>query len=206
MTTINLTSDIIRAYLGNKNYRGCQDIEDIFCRDATNNGEIKVMAKIPASSTRQGSYSICVEVTRSGDEIKRTTCTCPILRKCKHIAKILHRIRESRHIPIPGPSKKVLELEAKAQRYSDKLNHASVYVAIACKSELDSGSDFRRSMFVKDNVDQEILGLFFSLKAANQCARDHLAEIEDENGDDEDDEDDGMGLDSDDEDYFCYDG
>ena len=75
--------------------------------------------------------------------------------------------------PIRGPSQRVLQRAARRQQYLDQMERASVYIALACKSELDSGSDFRRSYYVKDNFDQKILGVFFSLAQANQCAKEY---------------------------------
>jgi len=66
---------------------------------------------------------------------------------------------------------------------------------MACTSEHDGGSDSLRSMFVDDNVDQKILGIFFSKKNANHCCREHL---EFESGDE-------ASLEPDPEETFVYD-
>jgi len=50
---------------------------------------------------------------------------------------------------------------------------ACVYIAHACKSELDSGSDFQ-SYYFKENYDHETLGMFFTLARANQCAKNYV--------------------------------
>lgn len=205
MTTIPLTTEIIRAHIGRQSFSGCDDIAKILCRTtATPENTASIEARIPASSTRQGSYSISIQVQSDGSRILSSTCTCPVGYKCKHIYKVLCRIASSRRDPLPGPSPQDLVREARRQQYAEQLEHASVYIAIACKSELDSGSDFRRSYYIKDNVDQEILGVFFSKRLANQCARDYLGmDDEDEMDDDDDDDED---IESDDEASFTYDG
>jgi hypothetical protein len=69
-----------------------------------------------------------------------------------------------------------------------KFERCSVYIAMKCKSEFDSGSDYRRSQYCKDKYDEKILGIFFNLSKANKCARQHKQEINDEEVDSEDDE------------------
>ncbi|GAX13083.1 hypothetical protein FisN_2Hh591 [Fistulifera solaris] len=138
-----------------------------------------------------------------------SSCTCPILSKCKHIHKVLYRIRQSRDIPIPPPSAQHLERVARRERLADQMEHASVYVAFACKSELNSGSDYYRSQFVRDKYDQEVLGVFFSLKEANLRAKNHVREelgheVDDDDEEEDDDDDDDYGEDEfdwDDEDF-----
>jgi hypothetical protein len=60
---------------------------------------------------------------------------------------------------------------------------------MTCKSEFDSGSDYKYSRHCKDKYDEEILGIFFSLAAANRCARARYCEMCDEDGDEEEEED-----------------
>jgi hypothetical protein len=195
MTTIGLRLETIRTFMNSTGYfNGCQEIDRLFCRDGENH-QIRVEARIPASSTRQGSYNIGISLQSDGSIIHYATCSCPIGNRCKHINKTLLRIHESMNNPIPGPPREVLEEEAQKIDHARKMDHASVYIALACKSELDSeNGDFMRSYFTKDNVDQEILGVFFSKRKANQCARDHVEKDIDDD------------VDSDDEMSFVYDG
>ena len=82
--------------------------------------------------------------------------------------------------------------------------HAHVYLAITSRSEADSGSDYRRLRYVKENYDQEILGVFFSLALANDCARSY---VEDELGRDlHDEEEEEEEEEEDDLDDFVWDG
>ena len=94
--------------------------------------------------------------------------------KCKHVHKVLCRIAESSSRPIGGPDQSHLAHVEKRQRLAEQMEHGSVYIAFACKSEMDSGSDFRRSFYVKESFDQEVLGVFFSKKQANQCAKEYV--------------------------------
>lgn len=192
MTMIALRKQTIDAYMGSNNFRGCQDISSIhveYEEDTSGRMVANVAARIPASTTNQRNYEISVHLHPQGTSIYRSFCTCPIMNKCKHIHKVLHRIRQSREIPIPAPSRQHLERVARRQRLAEQMQHASVFVAFACKSELDSGSDYRRSMFVRDKYDQKVLGVFFSMAQANRRAKEY---VQDELGhelDDEDDED-----------------
>jgi hypothetical protein len=60
---------------------------------------------------------------------------------------------------------------AKLARVAAAAEHASVYIAFACKADMDSGSDYRYSATCKENFEQETLGVFFSVNAANRCAK-----------------------------------
>jgi hypothetical protein len=203
MTAIPLRTNTIGAYLGTHAFNGCGEISSIRCKPSTDHRDVTMVveARIPASSTRQKSYDVCVLVHRDGSNIIFSSCSCPQGNtggKCKHVFKVLCRIAQG---PIAGPTHQVLAREAHQHRCAEKLLHCSVYVAIACKSQLHSGSDYRRTYF--DNVDQEILGIFFSKKKANECAREHVK------SDDEDDEDEvgeDISVDSEDEETFVYDG
>jgi hypothetical protein len=68
------------------------------------------------------------------------------------------------------------------------MRRASVCIARVCKSEFDSGSDYRRSYFAMDNYDQEILGVFFSNSQANQCAKKYVKKDLSHNFPDDDDD------------------
>jgi hypothetical protein len=103
---------------------------------------------LPSGTTNQRNYEISVRLHPQENSIYSSSCTCPILDICKHIHKVLYRIRQWREIPIPPPSAQHLEQVARRERLADQMEHASVYVDFACKSELDSGSDYYRSQFV----------------------------------------------------------
>lgn len=105
--------------------------------------------------------------------------------------------------PTNGPTPQDLAKGARQQRRAEQLQNASVYIAIACKSEQDDGRNYRHSRPTMENVDQEILGIFFSKKKANECAREYL-EMDDDDDDEEGAED--ISVDSDDESTFAYDG
>ena len=192
MTSICLQKATIDAYMGEERFNVCDDISRIHI--AVNGSEARVKACIPGSSTRR-TYVIDVTVRTNGQSILRTSCTCPVGYKCKHINKVLYRIRSSQTNPISGPSRHQINGAAQIQR------GACVYLAITSKSEADSGSDYRYSRYIKDNFDQEILGIFFSLATANRCAKSYLEnelgqdvdeddEMDDKEDDKEDDEED----------------
>lgn len=208
MTNIPLRRATIHAYMGSNDFNSCRSISNIHLRNQ-NNGTATVIARIPASSTRQGHYEINVTLRTNGSEILWSSCTCPIGYRCKHVYKVLCRLAEAE--PIGGPDPETLQREARRQRIANQMEHASVYIAFTCKSELDSGSDYRRSYYIKDNFDQEVLGVFFSKANANECAkayvRDELGYEIDEHDDDEHDDDDEMEEenDSDDELSFVWD-
>lgn len=108
-------------------------------------------------------------------------------------AQMLYRIHQSREIPIPSPSAQHLDRVARRQRLADQMEHASVFVAFACKSELDSGSDYYRSRFIRGKYDQKVLGVLFSLAKTNRRAKEYVREdlgheIDDDVGDEDDDE------------------
>jgi len=112
---------------------------------------------------------------------------------------VLYRIRDSRGTPIPGPTQQQANHAAQLQR------GARVYLAITSKSECDSGIDYNYSRYRRENFDQEILGVFFSLNAANRCAKlyvrddlGHDEEFDDDMSEEEDDDDD-------DDDEYCWD-
>ena len=206
MTSIPLQYATIRSYLGTTDFNSCQEISRIHLEYNVDRNEAEVEARIPAATTRQGEYRISVRVRPNGSAILGSRCSCPVGSKCKHIFKVLRRVARSSQEPIcgPAPGHSRADRRAASRRRSEMLEHASVYLACACKSELDSGSDFMVSMYVKDNYDQEILGVFFSKQMANQCAKEHVLELgyELDAEDNEEDED----LDSDDEENFVWDG
>ena len=184
MTTIPLQVATIHRYMRETRFRPCEDIENVFLR--IEGGDAKVTARIPASSTRYGHYTIKARVQLDGTAIQSANCTCPIGLRCKHINKVLLHI--AGQVPIGGPDAENLQREERRRQYNRQMQHASVYLALACKSESDSGSDYRRSYYTKDNYDQEVLGVFFSPRQAVQCARAHVEELGYEIGEDDDDE------------------
>jgi hypothetical protein len=183
MTTIPLRTEVIRSYLGTV-FNPCCEFSSIRCEPSNDPRAttIRVKAEIPAATTRSGIYIVSVIVDRDGSNITWSYCSCPqgggVGGKCKHVYKVLCCIAQG---PIAEPT----------PEEAPRLRHASVYIAIACRSELDSGSDLARSWLIKDNVDQEILGIFFSKKEANECAKEHLElEMDDDDDKEKDDNDD----------------
>ena len=214
MTTLRLKHETILKFLGGATeFNGCKEIRSIFCREATPN-KVTVEAQMPALSTPWSTYTTCIIVEKDGSTIHRASCSCPVGRMCKHIHKVLLRIANSQNNPLPGPSpqdlhreeerkRQLMQREEERKRKAAKMDHASVYIAIACKVEVDSGSDYNRSQYVKDNVDQEILGVFFSKRQANRCAKERA--YQDEDMDSEEEEGDEDGDDSVDVDTFVND-
>lgn len=188
-----MKNSTIRSYLGNLSFNSCQDISRIHLEYVERNDELvaKVKAAVPAMTTNQRSYDINVVVDPDGKSIYRTSCSCPVGVKCKHIYKVLCRIAASVEDPI-GTDEYYVRQKAKRKKVSKQMARgAFVYIAIACKSELDSGSDFRYSWTVKDTFDEEILGVFFDLENANKCARNYVEnDLVFELSDDEEEEDD----------------
>jgi len=199
-----LTASAIRSHMGGKSSRSCEEISRIYLQytNDEDRGVIVVLveARIPASTTNQRLYAITIRVHANGRRILDSKCTCPIGDCCKHIHKVLRRISRSPNQPIGGPSQHHLNRVARRERLVDQLERASVYIAFACKSELDSGSDYNRSAHIKENFNQEVLGVFFSSARANQCAKEY---IEGELGHEEefDNDDDDEDSDDDDDDY-----
>ena len=204
MTIINLSTRTIENYMGACNYHfnGCDEISNVYC--VVNNATAHIKARIPGTSTGR-TYEINVTVQTDGRSIISTNCTCPIGHRCKHINKVLYRIRDSYGgTPIPGLTQQ--QIQQQANHAAQIQRGARVYLAITAKSECDSGSDYNYSRYRRENFDQEILGVFFSLNAANRCAKlyvrddlGHDEEFDDDMSDEEDDDDD------DDNDEYCWD-
>lgn len=108
MTSIPFSRAAIQSYLGTEGYNSCQDICSIHVEhfDSARN-EITVEGKIPASTTRQARYTITVKVPANGRSVLSTSCDCPVGHKCKHIHKVLYRIRASPQSPIQVPVEKL---------------------------------------------------------------------------------------------------
>ena len=159
---------------------------------------VHIEATIPGSSTRKN-YEISVKLNSDGRQIFNATCSCPVgCKQCKHVHAVLVRVTQSKQAPIPVVSQD-MGRAAKRRRQIAKLEHASVYLVFACKSEYDSGSDYMRSARCKDRYDQECLGTFFSLKNANRFAKKHirdayggLREREDDEYESDEEADDGI--------------
>ena len=208
MTSIPLSTATIQGY--GSQPRGCQEISKIHLEYDIDSDAAEIEARIPATTSNHGYYVISVRVQSDGSRILGTRCTCPVggyMAKCKHVHKVLCRIAESVSRPISGPDQAHLAQVARRNRLVQQMQHASVYIAFACKSEIDSGSDFRRSFYVKDSFDQEVLGVFFSKKQANQCAKEYVQnELGHDIDEDEDDGDEEMSEDDDDDESFVFDG
>jgi hypothetical protein len=206
MTNIPLNRATIGAYVGCNRFNSCREISRIHLEYDSGHAQFaNVEAWIPASTSPKGNYKIIARVASNGSHIVQTGCTCPVGHMCKHINKVLCRLAGP--LPIGGPDQHTLQERARKYQAALRVEHASVYMAIACKSEFDSGSDYNRSNYIKENYDKQILGIFFSLAAANACAKAHRNELC--GGDDE--EDDDLDIDDDDDDdddleLFCYDG
>ena len=68
-----------------------------------------------------------------------------------------------------------------------------MYIVFESRSGTDSGSDYGRSRYVRENFDCTALGVFFGLGAANSFAKEHVESVhgygdedEDEDAEDED--------------------
>lgn len=205
MTSIPLTSAAIKAFIGQEGFNPSQDITSIHATCATNSNVVEVEARIPASTTRQGHYTVTVRLQNDeSPSILGGGCTCPIGYKCKHIYKVLRRVKQSCQNPIQGPSAAHLARVARHRQLAEQMDHASVYIAYTCKSQLDSGSDYRRSYYTIDSFEQETLGVFFSKRAANQRAKEYVRDFLTAGNYEEEDEDDMYDSDEDAE-TFVYD-
>ena len=208
MTSIPLSIDTIQAYAGRASrHEPCEEISKIHLEyDIDSN--VVIEARIPARAFTQ-SYFV---ISPDGSSILESRCTCPAAtmdaKRCEHIHKVLCRIADSPSQPISGPGQAHLSLAARRNRLAQQMENASVYVAFTCKSEEDSFSDYRRSWLLKDNFDQEVIGVFFSKKRVIQCDRDYVQhELGHDIGEEDDDgSDDHMSDDNDDDDSFVFDG
>jgi hypothetical protein len=144
----------------------------------------RIMASRAAASTAEPEEETPKEVKAKKTKAKK---------KAAPKAKKTTKTRIS--VPIKTTKAKNIVKALKGKRV---IKHASVYMAITCKSELHDERDFprRSDLDLKENFDQEILGVFFSLAAANACAKAHCKEL---SGDEEDDDLD-VDVDHDDDD------
>lgn len=187
MTTIPLRSQTIKNYMGNQSFNGCQKISRIHVT-RTWNGMFNVEARIPGSTTSSSYYEIQVMISPQC-QIVGSSCSCPVVYRCKHINKVLLRIRNSKNSPIPSPSREHLEAQRRIRTQQIQIARgACVYIAYACKSE-PGGGDFSYSPSTKDNFDEETLGVFFSRRQANVCAKNYIINalelLDDDDFDDE---------------------
>lgn len=128
-----------------------------------------IEACIPATTSFERYYKIVVDVDENGSRIIDSRCTCPVGYKCKHIHKVLCRITLSGDAPILPPSKQVQRDEHRARQLA---RGCCVYLAICCRSEIN----MRDYLGSPKDFDQKILGAFFSMKQANECARAYVME------------------------------
>lgn len=187
MTTIPLRSQTVKNYMGNQGFNECREISRIHVT-GTRNGMFNVKARIPGSTTSSSYYEVQVIISPQC-QIVNSNCTCPVGYRCKHINKVLLRIRNSRNSPIPSPSREHREEQRRIRNQQIQIARgACVYIAYACKSEPE-GSDYRYQS-TKDKFDEETLGVFFSQRQANMCARNYVInELELMDDDDFDDDD-----------------
>lgn len=167
--------------MGDQNFNGCREISRIHVTE-TRNGMFNVEARIPGTRTFSSYYEIQVTIS-SHNRIVNSSCSCPVNYRCKHINKVLLRIRNSRNSPIPSPSRSI------QNRQNQIARGACVYIAYACcKSEPSDSS------YPPTKVNEETLGVFFSQRRANLCARNYVINelelLEDDDFDDEDMDDD----------------
>jgi hypothetical protein len=89
---IPLKPSTICQYLGKSSYNPCQAVSRIHIDHNDDSPQVDVVAYIPATSTEQGEYEIKISLRADGSSIQRSSCTCPVPSKCKHIFKVLCRI------------------------------------------------------------------------------------------------------------------
>jgi len=196
MTTIRLRSRTIRNYMGDDIFSGCKKISNIHVENEVRTNRVKVEANIRGTST-YSNYSIHIWLSLRSENsiIVDSSCTCPVGDRCKHINKVLQRIHDSRRNPIPGPSRQHREMQVRRQNAENQVDRgACVYIAFSCKSEPETG-DWHRHMppQTKDKFDEKMLGVFFSQRKANRCARNYVRndlgfDLSDDDDEDEDED------------------
>lgn len=192
MTIPNLTINEVIRLAGASNYQKSNDtdMDSIHSIVDIDEEELTIEAVFSAQSSNQGKYNVKIVANSVTGEILMTNCSCPVGGCCKHCCKVL--VESTKRIIAPNPV--YIERDAKRRRTENlKQQDICVYVVLTCKSESDSGSDYNYSAHVKDNFDQEILGIYFTLTKANKLAKEHVAELncndDDEEEEDDDDED-----------------
>lgn len=199
MSIPNLTVNKIIRLTGGKNYDRYNDteMESIHSTVDVDNERIIIEAVFRAQSSNQGKYDVKIVAESVTGEILSIQCSCPVGGCCKHCCRVL--VESTRRQIASNPT--YIERDAKRRRTEIlKQQKISVYVVISCKSESDSGSDYHHSRYVKENFDQQILGIYFTRSKANKLAKEHVAELKDDEEDEEDDEDD----DNEDVDLFSW--
>ena len=196
----------------------CKDISEIYI--VTNDDDTaSIKARIPGAATGL-TRTVNVTVETDGESILSAECNCPVAERfrpgyhrCKHVQKVLYRIRDSQVTPIYGPTQQ--QLQRKANHDAQSQCCARVYLAMTSKSDDYSFSGYNIPRFQLEDFDQKILGVFSSLSAANRCAKLYveddldkdLVDGEDENlWVDEESDDDDMGNEEtdDDDDQFEF--
>lgn len=183
MATIHLKPETVSAYMGKENkFNGCREIQSIICREETPS-RWTIEARVPTLSTNFTPYTICITVEKDGSAIHKTTCNCPVGWKCKHVNKVLQRMIDSSKNPIaerPNYKRKVIETKAK------------VYIAYAYKYYEYPGRGREYSCerhLIDESEGYETLGMFFSKRAANRCAKERAYPDDEEEEEDDDDND-----------------
>ena len=204
MTSINLKTETIDKWMhGHEFVHGCKDISKIYI--VINDDETaNIKARIPGASIGLA-RTVKVTVETDGESILSAACNCaavegirPGVHRCKHVQKVLYRIRDSQVTPICGPKQ-----QRKANHGAQELQHGNrVYLAITSKSDDEwksSKNHPRGSRHNLENFDQKILGVFSSLSAANRCAKSYVEDDLDKNLKDDEDHDLWVDTESDDD-------
>jgi hypothetical protein len=182
MTSIPLKPETVHSYMNfgeERKFNGCKEIQSIFCRE-DNPSQLTVEGRIPSISTPFDPYYICVIVEKDGSAIHSTACNCPVGLKCKHINKVLQRIVDSTNNPL---------LERPSRKRKNEDTTASVYIAFAYQyfQYADSLNYDCEQYCIDESEGYEILGMFFSKRAANRCAKGRAYPLDELDEDDEDD-------------------
>jgi hypothetical protein len=187
----NLTDQMILEFCGDDSAsKSCGSITSLHLQQ-TSLTAVEVVARIEAASTNQGHYEINLRLDPSSGSpvIVSGNCSCPVGEDCKHIYKVLRRIRH--HVPI---SQAHLQRVAKRRKQATASSRGCyVYIVMKSQSERDSGSDYHAPAHLKENFGVVILGTFLNIRAANKRAKEVMIEEfvdEDEEEDEEDEEDD----------------
>ena len=207
MTSINLKTETIDKWMhGHEFVHGCKDISKIYI--VINDDETaNIKARIPGASTGLA-RTVKVTVETDGESILSTDCTCaavegirPGYHRCKHVQKVLYRIRDSQVTPMYGPTQQ--QEQRNANHGAQEVQHGNrVYLAITSKSDDEwksSKNHPRGSRHNLENFDQKILGVFSSLSAANRCAKSYVEDDLDKNLKDDEDHDLWVDTESDDD-------
>lgn len=182
---------------------GCKDISEIYIV-INDDDTSSIKARIPGAATGL-THTVNVTVETDGESILSTNCNCaaverfrPGIQRCKHVQKVLYRIRDSQLTPIHGPTQQ--QLQRNANHDAQEVQHRNrVYLAITSTSDDYSFSGYKIPRFQLENFDQKILGVFSSLSAANRCAKSYLEDELDKDLEDDEDQDLWVDTESDDD-------